>query len=439
MLIVADTLRANRLGCYGYSRPTSPSIDALAARGTLYEESYSQACWTIPSMISMMSGLYVTQDEVALPKTPTLAEVLQKNGIETVAFVANEALMKDAGFQRGLDRFETLGNQHASVVAAAFEKWHASREHPEKRFFAWVHFIDPHQPYEPEKEFDVFHGPRPNHDRLVPRWRELEPEVAKYSPNLKSLSFDEAVDAMEHDNDRYDGEVRQTDEGVKRVVAELARTGELENTLIVFAADHGEMLFEHPTSPLLIKDRVERAGGLPLGVKDLFGNGHRPWYFRDLWNTPLILAGPGIPKNARIRGLVQNLDIFPTVLESFDVANAPEIQGASLVGGVRPPLDRVFAHGHETSAVIDAKGRKLVVYPRKWFLLEGDGESPAVYYDASIDPEETRDLSAEHAEDVKALRGALVEWQAKCARDAKLDLTPEQTDVLRKLGYVDGK
>lgn len=438
VLIVADTLRADRLGCYGYPRATSPTLDALAARGTLYENAHSQGCWTVPSMISMISGLYVTKDETKLPDPTTLNEAIASAGIDTAAFLANEVLVTDRGFERGVGHFVDLRNRDALTVGDAFASWLDT--HPkDRRFFAWVHFIDPHQPYEPKPEFDLFHGERPDRAELLPRWREWQAKLGEWDPTGEHLDFDAAVAHMELENSRYDGEVRQTDEGVKRVLDALAKHGLVDDTLIVFASDHGEMLFEQPNAPVLIKDKVTREGGLKKGVQDLCANGHRPWYYEDLWNTPLIFAGPGIPSGARRKELAQNLDIYPTILEALDVAPPKHLQGHSIFTQRSEPLERVHAYGHQTSAVVDAEGRKLVVYPRQWLLLEGAGDAPKLFFDLRADPLEVRDLAPTRPDDVETLQGAIDAWHQANDRAADTQMTPEQERALRQNGYLDGK
>lgn len=438
VLIVADTLRADRLGCYGYPRPTSPTIDALAKRGTLYEKNHSQGNWTVPSMISMISGLYVTQEETELPVTPTLLEVVRAKGLETAAFVANEVLVTARGFERGVDHFEDLHNEDALTVSDAFAKWLGGRE-KKKRFFAWVHYIDPHHPYEPAKEFDVFDGPRPDFDALKPRWEELQKELAHYESSEPPLDFDSAVALMERENSLYDGEVREVDEGVRRVLAALEASGEMGRTLIVFASDHGEMLFEQPMPPYLIRDAIQKQGYLKGGVKDLCAQGHRPWYYEDLWNTPLILVGPGIPAGARKPELAQNLDLYPTILEALDIASPRHVQGKSIYRRRAEPLSRVHAYGQLTNAVLDDRGRKLVLYPRPWFLLSGEGEAPSVLYDLELDGTETRDLTSNCPVESVELRQAIEKWRVDNARAAQTTTTPEQAEALRALGYGDGK
>lgn len=445
LLIVADTLRADRLGCYGYPRPTSPNIDALAARGTLYRHAYSQACWTVPSMISMMTGISVTEEETALPKNiPVLGELVAKQGFETAAFPANAVLTHDRGFGRGFEVYDEAPNVDGPTLAARFAAWHSARksrvtpDKPARPWLAWVQFIDPHQPYEPKPEHNLFTGPRPDQAELIARWKAAEPQLAELSPNVRPLEFDASVARMTELSNLYDGEVRAVDDGVGRIVETLRAAGELDSTLIILCADHGEMLFEHHIQPYLVHDRIEKTGGLPAGVSELFGNGHRPWYFENLWNTPLILAGPGFKAGARIEGLAANLDIVPTILEALDVPTQNWLQGTSLFGGVSPSRDRVFAHGHQTSAVREKSGEKLIVHPRRLFLLEGDGPPPLEMYDLARDPKEEHDLASTHKDGAERLRGEVQRWKAANVREVETSTNEEQQKILRQMGYVDG-
>ena len=442
LLIVADTLRADRLGCYGYERDTSPTIDALAEEGVLYERCYSQGCWTVPSMISMMSGLSVTQLERRLPRVTLLAEHLQAHGLRTSAFLANATLGVDRGFERGFDDFEPLFNERAPDIADAFgewlEGWRAGREAGASStgFFAWVHFLDPHHPYKPGKTYNVFGGQRHDLSELVPRWRAELPRVAELSPSLDGLSFEQAVNGMNGDSNRYDGEVRAVDEGVRRILDSLRESGELERTLIVFCSDHGEMLYEHPHYPFLLNEHVENEGGLPGGVADLFVRGHRPWYYEDLWNVPLILVGPGLPAGARRGGLAANLDIYPTILEALDLPSPGRIEGQSLLGGREPERERVFAFGHRTSAVLDDRGRKLILHFPERFTLDPESSPRVELFDIQADPRELSDLSADRAEEAEELRLAIEAWHRSSEREVDATETEASRRTLIEMGYI---
>lgn len=445
LLLVVDTLRADRLGCYGYPRPTSPNIDALAARGTLYERNYSQASWTVPSMISMLTGVSVTTEEQTIPASlPTLAEVLQARGMETVAFPANEVLGHGRGFERGLDLWDFTNetvNADGGTLARRFEEWHGGRaaENGGKQpWFAWVQFLDPHMPYKPKPAFDVFRGPRPGQERLEARWRAAEQEALGHAGE-SSKDLAASMEMMTHYSNLYDGEVRQVDDAIGRILATLEAAGELEETLVLVVSDHGEMLFEQRLQPIFVKATLDKHQCLPSGVADLFGNGHRSWFFEDLWETPMIVAGPGMPRGKRVHSLSANLDVFPTILEALDLPRSPWLEGESHFGGGETERSRVLAYAYETSAVREAGGLKLVEHPPKMYLLPETAERPVDLFDLAADPHEETNRAPEQPADAARLRGEIQSWLERSRRESVTTMTQAQIDALRANGYIDGK
>ncbi len=445
LLLVVDTLRSNRLSCYGYPRPTSPNIDRLASRGTLYRRNYSQACWTLPSMVSMMTGASVVEEVKALPPgAPTLGEALHESGLETAGFVANGVLGKASGFGRGYDVYEAPASADAVTLAGHFVGWHEARRHRAeggekvKPFFAWVQFIDPHQPYEPDAAHDVFHGPRLDQERLIERLEAMQARASDLSPDPATPSLEQAVTQATEESNRYDGEVFAVDDGVGRILAELDHGGDLENTLVILCADHGEMLYEHPQQPLIVKSILDKYGRLPKGVLDLFGCGHRPWYYEDLWNTPLIVAGPGMPSGAVRTGLTANLDIFATVLDALGLPSRKGLEGRSLWGGLEPGREQVFAYGHETNAVVEAAAKKLILHPRRFFLLPEGAPDPVEMHDLKSDPREEVDIAEKEPQEKERLTREIAAWRARSPRLKAMTVGEEQMRLLKKLGYVDG-
>ncbi|MCB9914334.1 MAG: sulfatase-like hydrolase/transferase [Planctomycetes bacterium] len=444
LLLVADTLRGDRLGCYGYERPTSPEIDALAARGTLYEHCYSQGCWTVPSMISMMTGVAVAQRESNLPaELVVLGEALRAHGLDTAAFPANGVLVSDRGFDRGFAHFDRqCDNRDAVTVYERWKAWYDERRaDPARRdqpFFSWVQFIDPHAPYAPAPEHDVFRGERADQAVLLERWTATQPEVAARSAadGRHLVALDRAVERMTEVSNLYDGEVRAVSDGVGRILAALAESGELDDTLVIFCADHGEMLYEHRQEPLLVDSMLDVHEARTASVEDFFGVGHRPWYYEPLWNTPLILAGPGIPAGRRVGGLAANLDLYPTVLEALDLAPVPGLQGQSLFRGREPERDVVFAYGHQSTALRQLDGDKFWRHPNKLHNLPEDAPAPVVLYDLGEDPLEVHDLSTERADETARLRAELDAWHRENARDVVFQQTAAQRRALERLGYV---
>jgi arylsulfatase A-like enzyme len=439
LLIVADTLRADRLGCYGYPRPTSPNIDRLARSGTLYRRNYSQACWTLPSMISLMTGRSVVDELHQLPpQPPVLGEAAREAGCETAAFLTNQGLGPASGFQRGYDVCETLDNERAETLAASFVAWHSERG-GERPWFAWVHFIDPHEPYEPDEAHDLFHGPRLDQAHIDEQLRFAQAEAAALSPDPRTQSLEQSIERATSDSNRYDGEVRSVDDGVGSILAELERSGDLADTLVIFCADHGEMLYEQRQQPLITQGALKANGFLPAGVLDLFGHGHRPWYYDPLWNTPLVLSGPGMPVNALRTELSANLDIFPTVLDALGLPQRSELEGTSLWGGREAEHERVFAHGHRTSAVVERGGLKLFLHPAGMFLEPAGSPDKPELHDLVSDPREELDLAQTRKAESERLVREILGWRARAPHYGPARTGEAQLQVLKKLGYVDGE
>lgn len=443
LLLVIDTLRANRLSCYGYPRPTSPNIDRLASRGTLYRNNHSQSCWTLTSMISMMTGKSMIAEAKSLPSSvPSLSSVLHDQGLETAAFIANPVVGKASGFGRSFDVFEECEGTDALVLAELFSTWYANRTRtieaePERRkFFAWVHFIDPHQPYDPDPLHDVFHGPRPDESLLLPRWREALPRVPELSPGFVTPSFEDCIAHMTKESNRYDGEVRAVDDAVGRILSELEHSGDLGDTLVIVCSDHGEMLYEHQVQPLMVRKVVEYWGGLSQGVADLFGCGHRPWFYEDLWNTPLILAGPGMLKGVERSGMSANLDIFPTCLEALQIARPPGLEGVSLWRGIEPVREEVYAYGQGTSAVFERSRKKLILSPRSFYFLGEDQPEPLQLFDLTRDPHEENDIAKTDPREAARMLRKIEEWYARSTRGWSGTYTPAQLHILHRLGYT---
>lgn len=441
LLIVTDTLRADRLSCYGYPRQTSPAIDALADSGVRYARCHSQGCWTVPSMISMMSGLYVTQLETGLPEGPiALGETLQDAGYVTAAFLGNLVLTKDRGFRDGYDHFEpgdpdgralTLAENVADWLPTARERIDESRG-----LFLWVHPMNPHTPYLPEEEERVFRDQRPDAEQVLDRWRAYQPRVEFLTGDNPTISYKRAVAELHTQTNSYDSEVLGVDRGVARLLEVMEDEGLLDETLVIFASDHGEMLWEHPHFPQELSLKVEDRG-LPRGVMDMFVHGHRAWFYKELWNTPLILAGPGVPEGVVHDGLVANLDIYPTILQALDVAPRGALDGVSLYPGIDPERTHVFGYGFDTTAVIESSGLKLVEHEYERFLLPEEGEPPVTLYDAVANPSETRDFAEERPEEVERLRGLMRAWRERHARaNLQTGTSEEAQAILDELGYT---
>lgn len=213
LLITLDTTRADRIGCYGYGKAKTPNLDRLTQKGVKFENAYCQVPLTLPSHCSILTGTYSIYHGVRnngnyklSDKVETLAEVLRAKGWRTSAFVASFSLDSRFGLDQGFELYDDdmeermktfLSERRAEAVYEAFKRWHRGKG--EGKWFSWVHFYDPHLPYDPPES-----------------WRtELE--------------------------DRYDGEIAYMDYWLGKLIEEVRE----EKTLIVVVEDHGESLGEH--------------------------------------------------------------------------------------------------------------------------------------------------------------------------------------------------
>jgi len=287
IIITIDTLRADRLGCYGSETVDTPNIDALAERGVLCEEAITPAPLTLPGHASILTGRYPIEHGARdntfyrLPQGyPTLSGRLTEEGYHTAAFVASATLNARFGLDQGFDMYQDLtppGGKAPIMYDAEIKADRVNRkvfewldDDVEQPFFLWVHYFDPHYPYKPPRKFS---------------------EKYKSQP--------------------YDGEVAFADEQVGKLLRRLDKRGLRNNTLIVLTSDHGEALGEHG----------EKTHGLFL--------------YRPTMRAPLIFSGPGIPEGRRIKSMVGLVDIAPTVLDYLGIKkDVFECGGGSLMAAI---------------------------------------------------------------------------------------------------------
>ncbi len=251
VLIVLDTVRADRLSCYGYHRPTSPRIDELCARGIRFDRASSTSTWTLPAHASVFTGLYpvehgATQENATLGAGPaTLAEILSDRGYATLGVSANPIVSRDAGFARGFDRFEETWREarrerapgrdpHPNLDAVA-----KLLETAPEPFFLFVNFIEAHAPYAP---------PEPLRSRFLSD--RATPALVEAAAAASTSTFYLEPDAITAEtfavlSDLYDGEIAYVDALVGRLVESLETSGRLDRTMLVVTSDHGENLGDH--------------------------------------------------------------------------------------------------------------------------------------------------------------------------------------------------
>ncbi|TNE88004.1 MAG: hypothetical protein EP330_17105 [Deltaproteobacteria bacterium] len=298
VFIVIDTTRADRLSTYGWSRPTSPNLDALAAEGVRFDAHHANSSWTRSSMGTLLTGRYARELGVyeerydRLPDDArTLPEILHDAGYTTLGLTSNPNINAVFGFDQGFDVWED-----SAVVFKFMEAEDDARHfHPKRRpmvdadtvarralalvdahksdkpLYLQVLFVDPHYPYDPP---------------------------------------DSALEALGDGAAPYEGEIRQADAGVGRLLAGLADRGIDEQALIVVTSDHGEGLRDHP--------RVPRA------------EAHGYTLYDSVTHVPLIVRHPDLPRGAEVSALSSHIDVLPTVLDLVGVPS-PEGPGDSLL------------------------------------------------------------------------------------------------------------
>jgi arylsulfatase A-like enzyme len=343
--------------------------------------------------------------------------------------IDNGNLDGSLGFAQGFDQYEQVWLKaeteidRTEVLTQLALDFLSDQADP-RPFFLWIHYVNPHAPYEPPPDFlDRFRG-----DELIPRGPELQPVVG-YHGGVNRKFFVSGEAHLGDYIDRYDGEVAFADHHVGRVLEALEQSSYSDSTLVVFTSDHGESLGEH----------------------DYFFD-HGFDLFNPSLHIPLILYFPGIlPEGDRNQAMVSTMDILPTILDLAQISFPPGTQGSSLM----PLINRNEGELHEKLMFQNdqhhmaiSNGRlKLIAYPRT-------DESKRRYelYDVRSDADELRDLFPTSEERISPFRAELerfrtrtVAWQQQTTRQrmgapAKTDdqLSEQTLRNLEALGYVAG-
>lgn len=419
ILISIDTLRADRLGCYGYPRPTSPFLDRQARAGVLFEEASATSSWTYPSHASMFTGLYPGRNGATELKqrmradVSSLAEWLTARGFQA-AGVVSSTLFLGYGLERGFASLEYVepGGVEPSGVTAKALAWleKVDRSQP---FFFLVHYLDPHSDYGALPEFaapfvEPYEGPATGKSEQlfehIQGFRRFSPEDARHLGNL------------------YDAGVRQQDAELEKLFAALERAGLLADTLVVLTSDHGEEFLEH--------------GGVMHGLAQ----------YEESVRVPLLLWGPGVPADVRVPAGVSLVDLMPTALDLLGLPAPAGLDGISL----RPLWEAPEVERAPRALFIEADmdppgptartmvpGDDMAVRRGKHKLVLDSKTGAVRLYDLEWDPGETRDVQAEFPELVRELRLELERFRAgHHAGGPAAPLDEEDLRRLEELGYA---
>jgi len=320
VFIVVDTLRADHVGCYGYGRQTTPTIDKVAVEGIRFEQVISSSSWTLPSVMSTFTSLPASLHgaehyrAMLYPGIATLAEILKKQGYQTAGITSNPTTNAKYGFGKGFDfyddytipmaieenLFDDFKNASditqkptSKLVNKAAFKWLEKKR--KGKFFLFLVYLDPHADYLAPKPFATMFDP--SYKGTV------NGKGIKY---LKSDGLKKAD--REHLKARYDGEVRFVDENIKKLLQKLTELKLDENTLLILMSDHGEEFWEHG------------------------GTHHGHSLYDELIKVPLIMKYPKfLPAGKAVKQQISNLDIMPTILDLLGIPIPKQCQGQSLL------------------------------------------------------------------------------------------------------------
>jgi arylsulfatase A-like enzyme len=393
LLLSIDTLRADHVGAYGQSRPTTPNLDRLAATSALFERVYSAFPSTTGSHMSMLTSLLPCAHGVTVPNgklapaIPTLAELLAGRGYATVGITEDGLIKGVAGFNRGFDRYRdlrpdpppNLGDFHVGIDLA--KRWLEARE-PGEPFFMFLHTYQVHIPY-------------------------------KIPPHLTGL-FTAPADAVEwqrHMAD-YDTGLRYADELLAGFLDFLQARGLLDEIVLVVTSDHGTEFGER--------------GGI----------GHAKGVHTEQLHVPLLVRYPGVVSPRRVTDVAAVVDLPPTILELVGLTPLPTFTGRSLVPQLRGEP------GPEREIV----GEQLWG-PRQTSLRDGrhtwiTTETGTALYEDATDRWEQRDRAADEPDLAARGRDAIVAFRARCQTEmrelskAPVPMDPDRLRALKALGYV---
>ena len=394
LLVTLDTTRADRIGCYGYSAAATPTIDSLAAEGTLFERAYTPAPLTLPAHASLMTSLLppehglVTNGKGHLSHSvSTLAEVLRDAGYDTGAFIGSFVLNQKFGLHRGFNIYDdnmintdpTPDGLHrqrdgAWVVDAALKWLRADREKP---FFCWVHLYDAHAPY---------------------------------------LAHEKAF-GTQYIDEPYDGGIAYVDRQVARLVHYLRSEGLSERTLIIVAGDHGEGLGEHG----------EQEHGFTL--------------YDNVMRVPCVWHGTGVAaKSHRVPNVVSLVDVRPTLLDLLKLRDPAATSGRSLANALKglPIRETVCYMGTDFPLIEQGWCPQWALISAEWKYIRS---TETELYDLRADPTELRNLAVVQPEVVLEMEERLLAMEDAFTFRAGSDviLSSQEQRALESLGYLSGR
>lgn len=415
LLISLDALRADHLGSYGYDRPTSPFLDELASRGTLFSHASVNTHGTPPSHTTMLSSLYQETHTVGFgantpegrrdsvpPEVEMVQEMLQAKEWQTIGVTGGGYMSGVFGFSSGFDFFSDKARSVAQGTTILLEEIKAAMD-DDQPIFAMYHTYEIHSPYEPPSEYRTLFGEFESD--ISPKSKALVPLQVNAGKVLKLSDFDFL-------ESQYDGEIRYTDDVLRNFFAELEAIGFLEKSLVIITSDHGEEFGDH--------------GGLL----------HRGTLFQELLHIPLILVGNNVPKGVTDPQLVSLIDVAPTILETAGLEIPDTMEGRSLLG--RTLVEEDWA---DQRSFAQYATRLYSIRTPRWKLIRQSRPHYIRLFDLQRDPNETRNVVKHFPEIRLKLYRELETWRKSLPKlsigtDQSKMVSDGKIEELKALGYI---
>ena len=412
ILLTADQMRADYMHTYGYQSPDTPNIDRLAGKGVTFTRMYAGAPWTTPSFGTILTGLFPTVHGMTLPpyegcgtsisrplttgsipavppilllspEKPIIPELLKRHGAITALDNANCWSIWDV-VHRGWDSFKFFPGYQLPVpghpgsssfyltapqTTAWAEQW--LKEHRGQRFFFWIHYMEPHAPFNEPAEYDRFkeNGSYPN---------------LTDGPELHRLCKLHNMRAIRRMQGLYAGKILYADHYIGKLLDTVRALGLDKNTIIIFTSDHGQLLYSHP--------------------QDFNTADHRSLYNADL-HIPLIVIGPGIPGGKRAGDLASNYDILPTIMDLENLPPPSRTDGLSLklvMKGTSPRSSNRYLYAEESNLVPQYSVRN-----DRYKLVETMPTGTIQCFDEAADRRELHDICAQIPREAAELKSVL--------------------------------
>lgn len=394
VLITLDTVRADHLHAYGYDKIKTPNLDALAARGVLFEKALAQTPLTQPSHASMFTGTNPNVNGVRntggftlQPSSIALATILRSHGWDTAAFVSATVVSRISGFNQGFTTFDdhitaapksnNIAERPGNITVDHAIHWlDTEKSPPNKPFFLWVHLFDAHQPYNPPAPFNTEYRGRP-----------------------------------------YDGEIAFDDQQVGRLLAAVRQKSPDDKTLVIILSDHGQSLGDH--------------GEYEHGI----------FLYDSTVRIAWIMAGPGVPSGVKVEQQAREIDLLPTILNLLGGKAAPNVQGTTLVPAFYgKPVPTTYSYEETLCPMIDMGWAPLFgIHTAHWMYVKAP--KPELY-NLDTDPGETDNVIQKYPKKYRQLNAELEKLSKAGGENANTVVEKQMDETTMKqlasLGYVSG-